>query len=289
MIKDSIQSIINQSYSNIEIIVINDGSQDNTEKKISEIDDSRLKYFRSDINKGVSYSRNLGVKYSSGNIVAFQDSDDIAYPERIEKQLQKLLHSNNNVGAVYCGMELIDKTTGIKIKNSYHDTDFRKNFTEGRNLLTPGTGTLMIRKDVIEHAGYFDEQLFANEDTEIAIRISKLYDYAGISEPLVKVYRNHDQLMSNPYIYIHAKEIIYKKHRDYLSKDILVKLCKTIANYYILTGNLKAAKFYVSEALNIRKDFKTVIQQGALNILPGPTELLYKLKHKKIPLSSGLS
>jgi glycosyltransferase involved in cell wall biosynthesis len=85
---ESIKSILNQTYKNIELIIINDGSSDNTIEFISKIKDERIKIINNELNLGISKSLNIGILASNGDFIARMDSDDIAYSDRIQKQLK---------------------------------------------------------------------------------------------------------------------------------------------------------------------------------------------------------
>jgi len=288
-IQSSIYSVLNQTYKNLEVIVIDDASTDLTGNKVLEITDSRLKYFKNEKNLGPSFSRNRGIKLAAGSLIAFQDSDDEWYPNKLEIQVSLINKSSDDVGAVYCGMEFIDNKTKEKIGEFLKRTDFRKNFTNGPSFSTPSTQTVLIKKCVLDEVGFFDERLFAQEDTELAIRVSKKYRYEFVAESLVKVTRNHQQLMRNAKNYIISREIIYENHKDYLSCKILFKTCKQIANYYILNKDYSKAIKYLVKALNHKFDIKTIFQLTGLVLTP---YLIYLFYHKKyngeIPLTSGV-
>jgi len=298
LIQRSINSILNQTYKNFEVIVIDDASTDNTSENIAQLKDKRLRHFKNDINLGPSKSRNKGIELSTGELIAFQDSDDEWYSDKLEKQVDLFFRSGEETGAVYCGMEFIDYKTRKKIGESIDKSDFKKNFISGSFFRSPANVSLIIPKNVLNDIGGFDERLFAHEDTELAIRITKKYDFALIDEVLVRVTRNHNQLMANTFNYIRALEIIYEKHKDYLSRKILVGLCKQIANYYILTDNIDKAKSAVKCSLKYKpRDFnmmlefiKTMSQFFLLHTFPNFLKKLYKRKYRgEIPLLSGLS
>jgi glycosyltransferase involved in cell wall biosynthesis len=289
LIERAIRSVLNQSYTNLELLVIDDASTDRTPKKIFEIMDDRLKYFRNNANFGPSKSRNRGIELSSGELIAFQDSDDEWYPDRLEKQINTLCNSSEDTAAVYCAMEFIDFNTGKKIGEFVYNADFRKTFTKGTHLVCPANVTVLIKKNILEEVGYFDERLFAEEDIELAIRVSKKYRYEYIPESLVKITRNHDQLMANAKNYILAEEIIYEKHKDYLSKKILFGVCKQIANYYILTDNYGLAKAWLKKSFKHQFDIKTLAQLSGLTFTPFLIKYFYNKKYKgEIPILSGL-
>lgn len=289
LIERSIKSVLNQSYRNLELFIIDDASTDNSFNKISQIKDDRLKYLRNDRNYGPSKSRNRGIELSSGELIAFHDSDDEWHLHKLEKQINALRNSPDDIAAVYCGMEFIDYKTGKKIGEDLNNADFKRTFTEGTHFLCPANVTVLIKKNILEEVGYFDERLFAQEDIEIAIRVSKKYRYGYVNEALVKVTRNHHQLMANTKNYVLAEEIIYNKHKDYLSKKILFGMCKQIANYYILTTNYRMAKLYLVKSFEHKFDFKTRIQFIGIVFAPFLVKYSYDKKYGgKVPLLSGL-
>tara|TARA_B100000929_G_scaffold281367_1_gene260331 strand:+ start:761 stop:1546 length:786 start_codon:yes stop_codon:yes gene_type:complete len=108
-ISESIQSVINQTYPNWELLVIDDASSDST-KKIAEkfsSEDNRIRFFQNSSNSGTHHSRNRGIKAASGDFIAFLDADDLWKPEKLEKQLKIL--SKPNIAACFSSYELIDE------------------------------------------------------------------------------------------------------------------------------------------------------------------------------------
>ena len=89
-LKEAIDSILNQSYKNFELLIINDGSTDSSIDIIKSYNDSRIKLINNDCNKGLPYTRNLGLKLAKGDYIAIMDSDDISYIHRLKKQIEFL-------------------------------------------------------------------------------------------------------------------------------------------------------------------------------------------------------
>ena len=89
LIGDSIKSVLNQTYENLEVIVVDDGSTDNTKEEIDKIEDERVKYIKLMKNSGGSNARNIGIQNANGKYISFQDSDDIYYPKKLEIQYKK--------------------------------------------------------------------------------------------------------------------------------------------------------------------------------------------------------
>jgi glycosyltransferase involved in cell wall biosynthesis len=279
LIQKSINSVLNQTYKNIELIVVDDCSTDNTEAKVNEIKDERLIFLKSSERKGPSVARNSGIKKATGELIAFQDSDDVWKADKLEKQVEKLFNSSPEVAAVYCGMEFFDVKSDEKLGEDLREIDFRKAYDEGL-LYTPWTQTVLIKKSVLDEVGYFDERLSAAEDTELAIRVSKKYRYAFVKGPLLRVGKNHNSLMGNAKNYYFAWDIIINKHEDFLNKKILFKLCKVLANYYILKKDSTNAKKYIRKCLKYSFDPKTLFTYLGLIFTPFLIQKIYNKKYK---------
>ena len=165
-IKKSIDSILSQSYKNIELLVIDDGSTDKTYEILNDIKDSRLKIFRNKDNLGLTKSLNILIKKSQGQILARQDSDDISLPTRLEIQYNTLHKS-----------QLDACTTRAFIKNT------KKSIPRFSYLLPVNFvikyknpfihGTLMVRKNAVLNVGMYDENIKYAQDYKLFIELLK--------------------------------------------------------------------------------------------------------------------
>ncbi|MGU8243038.1 glycosyltransferase family 2 protein [Clostridium perfringens] len=167
----TIRNVMNQTYSNIELIIVDDGSNDNTknliEKYILENRDANIKYYYKE-NGGVSSARNLGIKKSSGKYIAFQDSDDLWENSKLSKQIDELVKSNSDI--CYCGTIL---------KSCKKEKKIRNKFAIGQNVLKEilkakadaQTITWVIKKDLISNYNiYFNEKFSYSEDLEFFLK-----------------------------------------------------------------------------------------------------------------------
>lgn len=196
-IAETIESVLNQSYSNIELIVVDDGSTDNSRKII----ESYKKYIRilehpGRVNKGQSAALNLGIRSSASDYVAFLDSDDLFSPEKMEKQVQ-FLESNPQVGLVYSNGYTISEN-GKRI-NRIYDENHREDSDPNRVLLDcyfllPNNA--LVRRDVLSKAGYFEENFRSAQDHDLAIRIAEVAKIAYLDEALF-FYRRHKDSISH--------------------------------------------------------------------------------------------
>ena len=205
-IKESIECILGQSYQYFEYIIVDDGSEDETEHVVKSFDDPRIKYIRNSKNRGLCYSRNVGIRDASGRYVVCQDDDDFCRLDKLEKTINVFRNLSDEYGMVYCESinhlrRLEGNTEAPAIIIPDRDIpDIRK---EGyifpallsRNFIT-STAALM-RKDYMEEVGLYDEELFAYEDWDIYLRISRKYEVAFVREPLYDYYRRSGTLISN--------------------------------------------------------------------------------------------
>lgn len=103
-IGESIDSILSQTFTDFELIIINDGSQDNTEEVIHAYSDKRIRYYRNEKNEGLIYTLNRGLDLAQGKYIARMDADDVSLPTRFEKQV-KVMEESPNI--VVCGTQII--------------------------------------------------------------------------------------------------------------------------------------------------------------------------------------
>ena len=114
LLKEALGSVFSQTYKNLQVIVVDDGSTDNTQDIISDFKDKRITYIKQG-HRGASSARNKGIENAKGEYTAFLDSDDRWLPTKIEKQMDVFKNSKVNPGVVYCGIEYMDEN-GKKIR-----------------------------------------------------------------------------------------------------------------------------------------------------------------------------
>jgi len=184
---ETLESVLKQSFTDFEVLIIDDGSHDNIVEWSTEIKDPRVKLF-SQKNQGVSAARNLGIKNATGEYIAFLDADDLWESTKLEKQLQ-YFHKNPYPGLVHTEMVLIDeesKSLGRKFTSNVEGNAL-KELLEQNTIVT---SSVIVRRSCLETVGNFDKNLTSSEDWELWVRIASVYPIALIKEPLV-FYRQH--------------------------------------------------------------------------------------------------
>ena len=184
-IKESLLSVLNQTYTNIEVIVVDDASSDDTEAVVRGIKDSRIRYYKLEKNGGAGRARNKGVEFASGKIIAFHDSDDFCLAERIEKQYLYLCN-NKKYGLVYSEI-LVQRGDDYCIfppgyMQEKLEGDIHKYLLDCNTVDCP---TMMMYRSLFEEVGGFNETYPNLEDWEFIIRISKICKIGFINEPLI--------------------------------------------------------------------------------------------------------
>lgn len=185
LLKRSVSSILDQTYQNYEIIIVDDGSTDDTEQVVHEIGDARVRYIKMPENKGAAAARNMGVHQSRYDLIAFQDSDDEWVYNKLEKQMAAINNAQKDVGLVFCsyecnnGMIVPPKEKKATLDNNIFEQLLYSNFI--------GTPTILMHKDCFCDVGGFNESLKCLEDWELVIRVAKEYKVLFLDEVLLKV------------------------------------------------------------------------------------------------------
>lgn len=184
----TLESILKQTFTDFEVLIINDGSTDNIVKWASQITDPRVKLISQE-KQGQSAARNLGVVLAKGDYLAFLDADALWLPTKLEKQVN-LLDKNPDVGLVYTWVALIDehgKPTSTVIK-THAEGNVWQQMIERPTVIC--SSSPLVRSDCFEKVGLFDRKLSVSADWEMWIRVASCYIFAIIKEPLV-FYRQH--------------------------------------------------------------------------------------------------
>lgn len=193
----SVESVLNQTYGSLEVIIVDDGSDDGTEEYVRGFTDSRVRYIKNIENEGPSAARNLGVSLAEGEYVAFQDSDDRWLPEKLEKQMRLLLDPENDFGMVYCEITRYhcDRERGV-VPSRNISFDYKQGLIFKTLLLLPliSTQTIVAGRQDFINAGGFNEDLNTFEDYEFTLRFSQSHEIGFVGEPLVKAYDSADSV-----------------------------------------------------------------------------------------------
>lgn len=191
-IAQAIQSVVDQTYADWELIVADDGSTDDTRKVVAQFrGDNRIKYHFQE-NQGASAARNLAIQVSRGSIVAFLDADDAWVPTKLERQLA-LYDSDPQLGVVYAGRSFMDpsgRVTGNEVRSMARGYVLH----EAVMRTIPPFSSSMVRREVFDDIGMFDESIPLAVDYELWLRVALKYRFDYIDEPLLLYRTGHSNL-----------------------------------------------------------------------------------------------
>lgn len=215
----AIESVLGQTYQNLELIVVNDnGDDEHFTPAVREIvgsfaeNDSRVRLLEPPVHKNGAYARNRGVEVSSGELIAFLDDDDWWEPEKIERQVNAFANLSDEWGVVSCRVKRYRGAELISVLPKHPDGHVYKDVM----LIVSDfpTGTLMVRRALFEEVGGFDEDLIRHQDFQLLIRFTYRKKLLQIDEPLHCCDVSDSQNRLGPEGLIKAKEALFNSVSD---------------------------------------------------------------------------
>lgn len=246
-IEQAIQSVLKQTFLPANLIIVNDGSTDNTQQIIEKLKAETTTSVNiiviNQVNKGVSAARNAGIKSCTSAFLAFLDADDRWLPEKLQKQLELFQQTElENAGLVYCNYEVIDDNGDanllaevIPVKKGIRGKVFDK-ITRGNIISGSGSG-VMLKRSCLEKTGLFDENLGAYEDWDMWLRIAQEFEFDYTEEIILQI-RQHPDNMQKDIIHMNRNGLLfYKKWLPFVSdKETLRQWAFRIAKPVYVNG-----------------------------------------------------
>ncbi|WP_319423430.1 glycosyltransferase family 2 protein [Pleurocapsa sp. FMAR1] len=284
----TLESVFQQTFTDFEVIVVNDGSTDETEKYVSSLNDPRLKLINQ-TNQGLSGARNTGITNAQGEYIAFLDADDLWKPTKLAKQV-RCLEERSEVGLVYTWTALADqncKPTGRLIVSDAEGDVSEQLLTE-LNFIGCGS-TPLIRQECFEMVGLFDVELAATEDWDMWLRIATSYHFAVIKEPLVFYRANPTSLSKSHLLMWEFSCKVIEKAFQSIPNNLLNLKSQTYSSLYfylswlaIRNGDYEQANCFQKQAIAYapqRKYCRDTLRLGlAIRLL----QLLGSSRYKKL-------
>lgn len=261
-IAESVKSVLNQTFTNIEVIVVDDHSTDKTWNILNTIKDNRLRAVLLEENHGACYARNKGVELACGDFIAFQDSDDVWYPEKLEKQLEAMEREKADICFCRAKRVALNGLTDLlpQIDESRHVS---KQELQNRSLVST---QMMIGKAQCFKSNQFDVDMPRLQDYDLVIRLAEQYNFYYISEPLVEIRLQSNSISMDPRKKVIASTMILEKYSDILQENTVMKceILQTILSGRGLLGenDLNTAK----KLYNTKKNYKNMLKVVACQI-----------------------
>ena len=246
-IERSINSVLHQTYGDIEVIVVDDCSDDDLKTVLSSIRDERIRYYRLDTRSGACAARNRGIQEARGEYIAFQDSDDEWVENKLEIQLDAL--DRNHADVCFCMLRrhYIGENAKVVL--------WPENIQRGNRFMDPvqlrrkshiSTQTILARRNVFEDI-QFDVMVVKSQDYDWAIRASEKYSVYMVSEPLVEQYLQQDSISMGGYNkFIDSRTYFLQKYQALCEEDPEFKyqLLQQLAHYKSLSGTNASKEYY---------------------------------------------
>ena len=217
----AVNSIIHQTYQDWELLVVDDGSTDNTEAVLEGLHHPRITYERLKENRGACYARNHGILQARGELIAFQDSDDFWKPEKLEKQIAFM--ENGKYDFVYSAMDMCGLHGKHMVVPQNHDSlpEHQSRMETYFALLlgnTSSTQTMLCKREAAVNT-LFDTSLPRLQDWDFVLRIAKDYTIGFQNETLVEQYIQQNSISVKPHKLFEAFSILHEKYQKDIGSD----------------------------------------------------------------------
>ena len=277
----AIRSVLEQTWKSLELVVVDDGSTDDTEQVVREFDDPRIRYIRHETNRGGSAARNTGGRASSHPFVAFQDSDDEWLADKLQRQMELFLEAPPEVGVVFCGYLRMRDDGEPEYFPPRHlpsrEGRIHRALLHGSFL---GTPTIVARRSCLDEVGWFDEELPRFQDWELMIRLSERWSVRLIDEPLVRAYFAAGNITDGHSASLEeAERHILDKHRETFRKagdDVLAYRLGHLAHILLMRDKGAEGRALLRESLRLSMKLSRLVLL-ALSFHPGLYRRCYRL------------
>ena len=264
----AIDSILSQSYQNFEIIVIDDGSTDETNTIVSSYG-HKVQYFYQN-NSGAASARNNGIEKARSEYITFLDSDDFYLHENLTKKI-RVLDDNPHIGWVYSDWQYINEkgqtlekgSDKFKYKHKKLSGKIFEELLRNRNFID--TGTVVIRRIVLNDVGFFDPMILSQEEYDLWLRIAVKYSVSYIDEPLLRSTVHSGSLSTDFSKWVNGNVIIVEKLDSIIPDDFIDK--KSVLN------RMQADKFtFLAHDFILKRQYRNALKAYWQSILRLPLQ-----------------
>ena len=251
-IEKAIDSVMAQTYQDFEVVLVDDGSEDNTREKIKKYGE-RVLYFYQE-NKGIPGARNTGIRNSRGDYIAFLDSDDYWRPEKLKRQM-KLFNDHPDYGLVASCCASVEMDGSFRERNRLGKSGWVLNDIFKANFIR--TSSAIIKKSCFEKVGLFDEQLQQCQEYDLWMRMAAEFPIGFINESLTVYVDNPkgisiDGLTGRLFRLIALeKEYLKEKVPEKIYKRRMAKNYQVVGRHYLKRGNREQGLSYLKKARNL--------------------------------------
>ena len=211
----AIRSVLGQTFGDLELVVVDDASDDCVIEIVNAFKDERVRLIRHDSRRGGAAARNTGIRNSCGEYIAFLDDDDEWYPEKLARQMDLMLRAQPEVAAIYTGYLVVDRDSEriCGRMTPSHRGNLRDHLLESNPI--GGTSSMLLRRSCLDKVGLFDETLPSFQDRDLWIRISREFHFDYVQEPLLNYFVHSEKVWTNLEALTRGLEIMLEKYGSF--------------------------------------------------------------------------
>lgn len=257
LLERALRSVLEQTFADFEIIVVDDASEDHTRHVVRSFQDPRIQYARLQQNVGAAAARNAGLRQARGAFIAFQDSDNEWFRDKLRKQMHAFAGEPRTTGVVYGGIWRIgDNERTYVPRNRRGITRYKKEGNIHAELLAGNfidLSAAVVRKECFLKCGGFDERLPCLQDWDLWLRIASEYDFSYLKEPLLNAYFSSDSISRDLDGLIAANRYILEKNHVWFRERRILLSRRTgyLGSLFCLRGDLTAGRKCFARSLGI--------------------------------------
>ena len=256
----TVESVLAQTYSDIEIIVVDDGSTDSTRQALSAFGD-KIRYIYKE-NGGACSARNLGIRLAQGEYIGFLDCDDLYLPQKVELSV-KFLEEHPNAGFVHTDAYFINEHDTVT--GQYKHSWARREGKIARQLILKNficNSTILVRHKALQEAGYFDETIFTPADWDLWLRLAEVAEVGYLNVPLTK-YRVVDNYTFNKLEMAEQEEAVVIEKFFTRNRHLNGFFKRRVKSHLHL--RFAQCYFLKDDALRWQKEFQAAFKENPLN------------------------
>ena len=247
----AIKSVLNQTFRDFEVMVVDDGSSDNPERVVRSFADHRIRFMRHETARGPAAARNTGIRNTGGAYVAFLDDDDEWYPDKLASQVAVMETEQESLAVVYGAYDIVNSEGAIvRTRTPSRGGDLRPLLLRSNPI--GGTSMVLVRRESLESVSGFDERLRSAEDYDLYLRLSEKFTFGFVSTPVCRYMRHPVQLRSNRDAEYRGLEILKEKHgSEKRFRRAIAKKYLRFARRFFVSGSADQGRKAIYQSLRL--------------------------------------
>ena len=253
LLRRAIASVLAQTFTDFELIVVDDGSSDDTPQVVAALDHPRVRYLRNEQRRGAAGAENRGIAAARARFIAFIDDDDEWLPEKLALQMRRFHDEPPSTGVVYTGRWLVKDGTrsyGPPASILAREGEIHRELLNRRTFVP--LVCAVVRRECFDDVGLFDETLPTSNDYDLWVRISRRYRFVHIPQPLVIVHHTPGSVSTRPDNIVAARQLLLAKHAEAyrrIGRPIAAFFLWQTGSLLALQGDMKAGRPFLARAV----------------------------------------